>query len=205
MPSINSDVVILARTKMSGDKICVGAYDIANNRAVRLLDERANAYTAIAPFKVGEIYNITYAERYDIVLPHSEDVAVYKYTLNSSNNALFIGTQQLLRINLNNLCELFGGKLTWTNNSGHLLKGNTTDYSVTIATLNCDLIKNNGYFVQNIDHCPYKVKYVGCEPIQNLPDIIRAGTRIRFSLARWWDNNGTWEPHRSYLQLSGVY
>ncbi|GAB7259294.1 hypothetical protein [Dickeya ananatis] len=81
--SISANVVILSKTKMSGDHICVGAYDIDNETMIRLLDSRAGTLDCDAPYEIGELYHITYARRYVINSPHVEDVAVYQYQIQS--------------------------------------------------------------------------------------------------------------------------
>lgn len=47
------------------------------------------------------------------------------------------------------------------------------------------------------------VKYVGTDDINMR--VIRSGTYLRFSLARWWDADGHYPIKRAYLQLSSIF
>ena len=48
----------------------------------------------------------------------------------------------------------------------------------------------------------YHITYVGLE---NVPEVIRAGSMVRLSLAHWWHPDDTDTKNRCYLQLSGVF
>ena len=63
-------VIILARTKMSGQNICVGGGDLNNKKMLRLLDEKARNLTSDAPYRIGEIYEIECQPRYKLSPPH---------------------------------------------------------------------------------------------------------------------------------------
>ena len=200
-----TEIIILSRTKMSGDKICVGGLDLNSGRMLRLLDNRASALTTDFPYSIGETYEIEYQHRYQIVAPHIEDVAVYRYSLKKEYNKIDLDT--FVHGNsdrCNNLSELFQGKLQWSNSKGYILASNPPDYSVQIAKLNIRLVKNGFDFQEAGFFALRKVKYVGAVDINNLPSIIEAGTPIRFSLARPWDKDNT-GVKVCYLQLSGVY
>ena len=77
---IVSKVIILSRTKMSGDKICVGGYCSFHKRYVRLLSNTAQALHANEPYQIGEVYELEYSPRYANQMdpPHVEDIAVYE-------------------------------------------------------------------------------------------------------------------------------
>jgi hypothetical protein len=75
-----SNIVILSRTKMAGDKICVGGYCCTNDKYVRLLSEKAQALHSDEPYEIGDIYRIKYAPLYAnrIEPPHIEDIVIYE-------------------------------------------------------------------------------------------------------------------------------
>lgn len=203
--AINSIVAIVSRTRMSDDYICVGGYDIRNNQFIRLLSDKASRLTNNYPYQIGEFYNLTYAIKYNLDNPHTEDVAVYSYTQYNEQDIDFSEIIDEIKEENGSLSDLFEGELKWENNHAFIDMGSDLDYSVTISTLDNTLVKTgigqNYYKELETD---FEVKYVGQVPYYQMPRIITAGTPIRFSLARWWDKDGDGN-HRCYLQLSGIY
>lgn len=203
---ITSKVIILSRTKMSGINVCVGAFDIANNRMLRLLNNNAGALTQDCPFHIGETYTIKYETRYRICPPHTEDVAVYEFVQMQEIDGFDLAsvTSSLSSTHLT-LDTIFDGKLIWENQKGYVSENNITDYSVTITSLGYDLTKDLDCYVHRHWGLVQKsIKYVGSLDITSMPQTITAGTKIRFSLARLWDMRKDGN-RRAYLQLSGVY
>ncbi len=76
MVTVSNNVVILARTRMNNGRVCVGGFDIDNNRYIRLLTENANNQNEDASYQVGQIYSVSYENRVQLVLPHCEDVCI---------------------------------------------------------------------------------------------------------------------------------
>lgn len=210
---IVSKVIILSRTKMSGDKICVGGYCLLHKRYVRLLSNIAQALHTNEPYQVGEVYALEYSPRYANQMdpPHVEDIAVYekKYleTINQDDFLNKVATP--LSIGPLHIKNLFEDKLKWENHKGYLLKSAIPSSSVVIAKLSHSLekkqIEDSFSYTDKSGILPktYAVKYVGEQLLSN-DIILPAGTPIRFSLARWWDMKGN-GAYRSYLQLSGFY
>lgn len=199
----SDEVVILTRTVMNGG-VCVGAYDVANRRMIRLLGAQANKLTVDAEYQIGQFYSMVYADRYNVSAPHTEDVAVYEaeYQEDYDDDEFDELIESLTDYSLD-LEELFEGKLNW-DMKGFVLRDSIPSFSVQIVTLNCDLIKSGDYFEQRKWGIPVKnIKYVGQRSITALPRIIQQGSKIRFSLARFWDKGDGIE--RAYLQISGVY
>lgn len=207
---IADEVLILARTKMNNQHVCVGGYSLQQKRYVRLLTFNEHYLNETEPYQVGEVYEITYQGRQNIVLPHSEDVCVLDSHLRSR-----LARQQLLGL-ISEICvhddihirDLFDGKLCWEHGSGFLMQtGQITQYSVMIARLNHDLFlydSHGSVKFRYIDNGSiFSVKYVGVGNINSRK--IPMGRYLRFSLARWWDNNGCYPTKRAYLQLSGIY
>lgn len=210
MDIVSDFVLILARTQMNNNHVCVGGYALNSERYVRLLTEYADNQPTESLYQVGEVYKITYQGRQNIVLPHSEDVCVLDSHLRSR-----LARQQLLGL-ISEICvhddihirDLFDGKLCWEHGSGFLMQtGQITQYSVMIARLNHDLFlydSHGSVKFRYIDNGSiFSVKYVGVGNINSRK--IPMGRYLRFSLARWWDNNGCYPTKRAYLQLSGIY
>lgn len=97
--AIVSDIVILARTQMNDNRVCVGGYSFVENRYVRLLvreniaqpssfgrhramlnsqNNHLKNMNETEPYHIGEIYTVEYENREDIVLPHCEDIVVLR-------------------------------------------------------------------------------------------------------------------------------
>ena len=202
---MNTDVIILSRTKMSEGKICVGGLDLNSGKMLRLLDNRASALTSDFPYKIGETYAITFEQRYQLIAPHLEDVAVYNYELKSNCNNVALNKIAHGNSNTyNNLSELFSGKLHWQNNRGYVLASDPPDFSPQTAKINKKLVKVGLDYKEFGFSRSRTVKYVGDLDISKMPGVINEGTPIRFSLARPWDKdkNGI---KVCYLQMSGVY
>lgn len=206
MAVVNSEVVILSKTKMSGNNICVGAYDVLNKIMLRLLSDRAGALNVNYPYEIGQAYEITYEGRYKLDRPHTEDVAVYAFKGIPPTPAHDLDELTAeLSIICPDLTSIFDGKLCWENGSGFIEEQDNIGYSVQIVRLECPLHKEGDYYVEKrFGISIRKVKYVGFLGIGNMPQSIPGGTKIRFSLARLWDKNEDGN-RRAYLQLSGIY
>lgn len=202
MSSQSDAVVIMTRTVMSGG-VCVGAYDLVHKKMIRLLDNRAGRLSENAPYQIGEVYSMVYAERYKITPPHAEDVAVYEaeYSRVCEDELFYNLVDELTYFGIG-LTELFDGKLHWES-SGFILDDDIPSYSVQIATLRYPLIKDGEYFKKSGFGGEKRIKYVGEKPIHRLPSIISPGVKVRFSLARFWNKGDG--IYRAYLQISGVY
>ncbi len=202
-------VLIVARTNMNNNHICVGAYCLDTKKNIRLLDNRARALDVSEPYKVGQIYKIEYQTRYNLIPPHIEDVVVYfKAFVRKPEKNEFLHMINQIAVPLNNVLQLFENKLDWINGRGFIVENNIPSCSVMIAKLGHDLVKSSEYFecFDKTSNTLYKIKYVGD---LKLPEsmILHAGTPIRFSLARFWngyssDSNAV---KRAYLQISGWY
>lgn len=111
---ISDEVLILARTKMNKQHVCVGGYSLQQKRYVRLLTFDEQNLNETEPYQIGEVYQIEYRERPNLILPHCEDVCVHFSELKRkmSRNELM---QLLNTISISNIFikELFGGLLNW--------------------------------------------------------------------------------------------
>lgn len=208
MVTVSNNVVILARTRMNNGHVCVGGYDRDNHRYVRLLTGNAENQNEDAPYQVGQVYSISYENRQQLVPPHCEDVCVQTSHLISTLTEELPNILSSIAISNIHIRDLFNGCLHWEHGSGFLLENeNRPNFSVVVVTLNHDLFlhRDEGQSrFRFFEHGnAYTVKYVGVD--SNLPRKIAAGTFLRFSLARWWDNEGRYPIERAYLQLSAIY
>lgn len=209
-----SDVLILARTKMNGGRVCVGGYDLHERKYVRLLTKDFKNESGDSPYQVGELYSINYDVRAGLDPPHVEDVGVisraYKRTLGRGEFRKELSNIASSNMNMH-IRDLFGKCLIWEKRKGFLCQGkNVPNESVLVATLKHDLFasqyndesKVEFYIQDGADY--FVVKYVGDYDVSDVKRI-GAGKFLRFSLARWWGGDGMFDPKRSYLQLSHIY
>lgn len=185
--------------------VCVGGTVLANNRMVRLLSSTGSAQPTNTPFEIGQIWEITFANRTIITPPHIEDVVIQ--TANPIGNIENIN-QYIIDNGLvnwtGNIENVFDGLLSWTGaGSGFIPVGGqypnkTTGFWVP------DIDLSRIQFDDNIKY-RYKseiirqAKFVGHQESVN---ILPAGTIVRVSLSRRYNsygNDGFW------LQLSGWY
>ncbi len=206
MVIVSNNVLILARTRMNNNHVCVGGYDLDSRRYVRLLTNTAENQDENSPYQVRQIYSMEYENRQNLVLPHCEDVCVQQSTMQRTL------TRQELNDELGKLAaknihirDLFGGLLHWENGKGYLLQtNNMPPHSVMVACLNHDLFLYEERRFRYLDNGKvFSVKYVGTNNLHLRK--ISQGTFVRFSLARWWDKNHTYPVKRAYLQLSTVF
>jgi hypothetical protein len=203
-----SKVLIVARTRMSGEKVCIGALS-EEGESLRLLNAACTSDLAYnSPYKVGEWWRIACELCGSSRPPHVEDVAV--------SNALKIGDERDLRKYLTTQTKswqgkietLFDGKIRFTNNgAGFISEADVPRYATGFwlpsspLNLETNVRGNSGYYpVHDYKH----LSYVGT---QNAVPQINAGQLVRVSLARWWKPRNA-DPsleERCYAQLSGWY
>ncbi|AWK05659.1 hypothetical protein HYN56_15995 [Flavobacterium crocinum] len=202
------NVLIVAKTKW-GDYFCIGGIEITTNKYLRLMDLNGGYQPFNTPFKVGQIWNITYKPTPGVP-PHIEDVQVISKThIDTVNpNQYILNNCKIWKGDLN---DVYDFKLKWNNGRGFLNDPNDLPInSVGFWQTDKDLILGDNFgkpcynynynsFLKRNKKMPYKGEV---PPIGNIP----AGTLIRLSLAKWWNppDNPMMEK-RCYLQLSGWY
>lgn len=210
-------VIIVSRTRMAGDYVCVGGVDVDNRRSVRLLDMRGHHETAIdCPYQIWDMWDIEYYINQRRPCPHTEDVNVvmrrkiksvdapnmsvnrFAGVLESSNIPLFRGS----------LFTVFDGKLKLTDNDKlYISKEDVSTYSTCFWINDKRLLgytNDRGRWQYRYNDMSnrygYTISYVGsAEP----PADIEPGSLIRLSLAHWWKPEDSDDEERCYLQLSG--
>ena len=202
------EILITSKTK-KGKTACIGGLVTSNNRFVRLLNPGNWDQYADTDFEIGDIWEVSFTDRQDVVPPHIEDIIIHSktYIRKVDNFTEFIRNSgiQIFRGSPNNI---FNGLLGWTNSgSGYIEdKANLPQNSVGFWISDKNLILDNDDKHYNYPSSDIflrrRLPYVGFKPkVQVIPK----GTLIRISLARWWKPDNSDVNERCYLQLSGWY
>ena len=78
--------LIVSKTKMQHDHVCVGAIDLDKKKSIRLLNEDGFHETLQdCPYELLQIWDIEYKHTNYRPLPHSEDVSVLSRTYTGEN------------------------------------------------------------------------------------------------------------------------
>ena len=212
-----AQVIIVSRTRMAGDCVCVGGVDVDNCRSVRLLNARGHHETAIdCPYQIWDMWDIDYHLNQRRPCPHTEDVNVVlrrkMESVDASNMSVNRFAEVLESSNIplsrGSLFTVFDGKLKLTDNDKlFIAKEDVPTYSTCFWINDKRLL---GYtndrgrwqyrYSDMSNRYGYTISYVGsAEP----PVDIEAGSLIRLSLAHWWKPEDSNDEERCYLQLSG--
>jgi len=208
-------ILIVSKTKMANNRICVGGIDIDNRTPVRLLD--INGYHEFAdtcPFNIREIWDIEYSNHTHRPLPHSEDIRVASKNksgvMKSEISMLDLLNRIQFRIYQSSILNTFEGKLKCTDSGTFYISEDNVPNNSTCFWI-CDKeIRRNDYngkvryrYNDGTRQWGYNITYVGLE--ENPAQIISQGTLVRLSLAHWWAPEDSDTEKRCYLQLSGWY
>lgn len=201
-------VLIISKTRM-GSMACVGGLTIDSCQNVRLLQPNKFNQPADTAYKLGDIWDLNYLPRQDVIHPHIEDVLVYR--------GKKIGEQLNLREYLLSKMypwkggpeSLFGGAIRFTfNGTGYISRKNdlptgSVGFWIPFADLQRVYEGNKVRYLYVAVGQPIYISYVGSEPaIEAIP----RGSLLRVSLARWWrPPDAPNLEERCYLQLSGWY
>ena len=211
-----SKILIVSKTRMANDRVCVGGIDIDNNISVRLLN--INGYYESADtcqFNIREIWDVDYSKHNQRPLPHSEDICVMSKKksgeLKSEISMLDMLTKIQFHVCKGSLFMTFEGKLKSTDSGTLYISEDSVPNNSTCFWV-CDReIRRSDYkgkvrynYQGGTRQWGINISYAGLEdkPAQIIPQ----GTLTRLSLAHWWsppEDSDTEE--RCYLQLSGWY
>lgn len=207
-------VLIVAKTRMGGGYVCIGGWNIDTNESIRLLGPDGWNQPANTPYDVGQIWELDFYRRVEIIPPHVEDVIVTreKYLSRSSN----LREMLLQRVPVwhGSPTNLFDGLLNFESGRAYIDKTKSipncsTGYWQPEASLmlarHYDKWDYQTKYLVTVGNNYYQVTlhiaYVGfAEPIQEIP----ANTLIRVSLARGSRKLENIKD-RCYLQISGWY
>lgn len=208
--ALTMTVLIVSKTRMHGNNVCVGGFDLEVGRNVRLLTAQGYNQPTTTTYQIGEIWNVIYRPRVGCKPPHVEDVLV-----TSSSRA---GVQPDLSVFIRGNCPVvvgplnnaFGGLLQYTGSgSAFISRGaGVPDGSVCFweasARLRRDDFETKIRYAFRQGFANRHISFVGFQtPVDEIPQ----GSVVRLSMARWWKPKDApvEEPEKCYLQLSGYY
>lgn len=204
-----AEIIIVSKTKMKDNHVCIGGVT-KDGLLVRLLDENGFNHLDTIDFEIGQVYDIEFENRQNIIPPHVEDILVKSKNFKETNSIKLWLIAKKVKIWRGNADNLFDGKLEWDVNRGtsrSFLKGYISSNNIPIHSVGFWIADRDLYFQSNYGKYNYtngdivQLPYVGVNnPINKIPK----GTIIRVSLARWWSKD-TETEERCYLQLSGFY
>ena len=210
-------VIIVSRTRMAAECVCVGGVDIDEHRSVRLLDVRGHHETANdCPYQIWDVWDIDYYLTNKRPIPHTEDAYVMRREKIDKVNATSLTAQQFAVFLENSNIPLFRGSLFTTFDGKlkltdmkkmYISKDDVPNYS-TCFWINDKILL--GYYndrgrwqyryTDMSSGYGYTISYVGSEEPM---DTIEPGSLVRLSLAHWWKPEDSDDDERCYLQLSG--
>lgn len=211
-----SKVLIVSKTRMANDNVCVGGVDFDNKRSVRLMN--ANGYHESqdeCPYDIWDVWDCDYHSSNQRPAPHVEDVNVFnrskqgvlKSELRSTTELAKLLKQSNIPVFSGSLMNCFDGKLKCTQHGTLFINEESVPNYSTCFWI-CDrIVKRSDFkgkvrynYNDGIRNWGYNISYVG---LADPTDIIPAGSLIRLSLAHWWSPSDSEDEERCYLQLSG--
>src|SRR5579885_1313331 len=181
-------VVIVAKTRMNGGMLCVGALSADGAESLRLLQANGWNQPADTPYDVGEIWDIEGRRKPDCVPPHVEDFLVTQRHQIGREPRLAQFLSARVRPWRGGPEGLFDGLIRFTGSrSGYISRQN----KLPSCSTGFWLADRPLFRIQDGDRASYhytrealvcRVTYVGTAPA---PATIAAGTLVRVSLARW--------------------
>lgn len=202
-------VLIVSKTKMHNNS-CVGGILLPTNEFVRLLDANGNNQPLNTNLNIRDVWEIEFSKKPNTQPPHIEDILVKSYSdrhvLKKDISMLDFLIKRKISYWEGAIDIIFDGLLHWTGNgSGYVNNTNQLPQnSVGFWIPDSDLLKVESNGIRYFYSSSYdkKIKYVGFE---QPTEVIKSGTLVRLSLARWWAPPDTDIEERCYLQLSGWY
>ena len=199
--------LIVSKTE-AGREVCVGAL-AANHSNLRLTEHLESHFLpADTPYEIGQVWDLSFTPKVDLVPPHVEDVIV------TSSEFLYNhpGVRGFLLSRVphweGSPLSLFEGKIDGPTSNGSLyIQDEIPEQSVGFWKPDRDM---TGAYTPGMSAFYYmyegfRLPYVGVA--HPPPNLIPAHTLVRVSLARWFrprDTNLDF-PERCYLQISGSY
>jgi len=206
-----SKILIVSKTKMANDRVCVGGIDLEKSLSVRLLDSGGYHETREnCPYNIRDCWEIEYIQS-PRPLPHSEDIKVLNRkrtgVLRQELSIIDILKNSHFHIYQGSIRNTFEGKLKCTNSGTfYISKDDIANKSTCFWICDRNLIRNNNFgkiryrYQDGTRNWGYDIVYVGLE--DNPTNVISQGTLIRLSLAHWWLHES---EEKCFLQLSGWY
>lgn len=200
-------VLIVAKTRMNHG-CCVGAYSLDSGENLRLLTEFGDKLPEDIEYKIGDIWEITFEKRSQLVPPHVEDVLVKTKTFSGRQEHLGSFLKKTVPIWKDTPDQILGGKVNFPlGHSGYIdnkrgLPSQSVGFWLPDRDVELTIFSDRRHYYYFGIEQVYVFPYVGYVPVV---EKIPKGTLIRISLARWWSPNPGGQEKRSYCQMSGWY
>lgn len=204
-------ILIVSKTRMRDNRVCVGGIDMGNKKSIRLFDERGHHETLDkCPYNIGDLWSCDYIRNHYRQAPFTEDSNILSRVLVErgycETTSEFLCTLRFCDIMIftGPLTSCFGHCLKAANSSYYISKDSIPQYSTCFWISDHELkFVTDTYgkekFLYRDDSLKY-ITYVGVKKATS----ITPGSLVRLSLANWWAQTPQAES-RCYLQVSGVY
>lgn len=199
-------VLIVAKTHMSR-AFCIGAYDMDNHKNIRLLTFEGDNQPQNTSFKIGQIWNIDYVQRSNIIRPHIEDVLIQKCIFIENIIDINDYLRRTVPIWMGAPSNIFNGKVNFPIGASGFIEQKDSDLNQSVGfwipdkSLDLTILEDKKHYLYFGEQV-YSFPFVGAmDKVETIP----SGTLLRVSLARWWSPDVNKFPKRCYCQLSGWY
>jgi hypothetical protein len=201
-------VLVVARTRMHGDRVCVGGLALDDGRSLRLLGSDGRNLSEEHQIRPGQVWDLSYEPAERVVPPHVEDVVVASGRRIDTVSDLRATVIDMVTPWTGPVSAIFEGCLeipergTAYIGRESRLPSSSTGFWIASEDVQRSQFQDHGVrYGFPGSRSMGSVKFVGMnDPEDRLPE----GTLVRFSLSRWIAfPPGSGE--RCYLQLSGWY
>lgn len=214
-----SKILIVSRTRMNGNRVCVGGIDLDNDRPIRLLN--TNGYhedETDCPYEIGDTWDCHYIRNPKRPAPHLEDsnvnsrVLIQKRECVTASDFKNLLTKHKVKIFEGSIDSCFDGCLAKDGKKYFVSQECIPQYS-TCFWINDKPLKYDDFVKQDNSHKQQLAYLDGSSPwgspiayvgLGNTPTFVPVGSLVRLSLENWWCKD-TSTPPRCYLQISWVY
>ena len=197
----NVNVVIVGKTLMGPEQLCIGALNVQDWSSLRLFPKNSDGkWKHNSTIEIGQTYEIRGYKPYPTILPHSEDFKLRSISaLGEFGGNLPLSISNNIKVARQGVESLFKGCLILNQAQSLTIKhANVPTFSTQFWVPNQDLIRLNKWDKDFYVFGEHRIRYVGYRtPI----DLIPAGSLVRLSLARWWAPPN--QEESCYLQVSG--
>lgn len=198
-----SRVLVVSKTRMRGDHVCVGGHDLDEGmRSLRLLRRDGTNMPADTRFEVGQVWELSYQPVQQAHPPHVEDIHVDPHGAQHVDTIEPLGTFLRERVSAWKGVPFEGTLLRTGSGTGYVpIEGPfpscSTGYWLPDQALKFD---GDSRYVFSAEGGQRRIRYVGvADPAAR----IEPGTLVRVSLAKPWSPPNA--PAGLYLQISGWY
>ena len=199
-------LLIVAKTHMS-QAFCVGAYDMDNHKNIRLLTSEGKNQPLNTFFEIGQIWNINYSQRDNIVKPHTEDVLIKNCDFIENIKNITDYLTKHVPIWRDEPSNIFDGKISFPIGRAGFIEQKHSNLSQSVGfwisdkNLELTVLDDKKHYLYFGDQI-YSFPFVGAiKKVETIP----SGTLLRVSLTRWWSPNPNQFQKRCYCQLSGWF